>query len=94
MDFLGWDVCGWSMQCVVWVIQLKTPLQEHKINVNYNFRLLKYVTDYTTFTALCLLIRGIGALGSSAYSTASYVFVISTFPDNISSVIVSCVTCI
>lgn len=50
------------------------------------------MTDYTTFTALCLLIRGIGALGSSAYSTASYVFVISTFPDNISSVIVSYVT--
>ncbi|XP_066143413.1 MFS-type transporter SLC18B1-like isoform X1 [Euwallacea fornicatus] len=55
---------------------------------NILFGLLEYVTNYTAFTALCLLIRGLEALGSSAFSTASYVFVVNKFPNHISSVIV------
>ncbi|XP_066143414.1 MFS-type transporter SLC18B1-like isoform X2 [Euwallacea fornicatus] len=54
---------------------------------NILFGLLEYVTNYTAFTALCLLIRGLEALGSSAFSTASYVFVVNKFPNHISSVI-------
>ncbi|XP_066258755.1 MFS-type transporter SLC18B1-like [Euwallacea similis] len=54
---------------------------------NILFGLLEYVTNYTAFTTLCLLIRGFEALGSSAFSTASYVFVVNKFPNHISSVI-------
>ncbi|CAG9768972.1 unnamed protein product [Ceutorhynchus assimilis] len=54
---------------------------------NLLFGLLEYVTDFTLFTTLCLVIRGFEALGSSAFSTASYVFVVNTFPNNIGSVI-------
>lgn len=53
------------------------------------FRLLEYINDYTMFTTFCLVVRGVGALGASAYSTASYVFVVNTFPNNIGTVIVS-----
>ncbi|KAL1513328.1 hypothetical protein ABEB36_002750 [Hypothenemus hampei] len=54
---------------------------------NILFGMLEYVTNYTAFTTLCLVIRGFEALGSSAFSTASYVFVINAFPDHIGSVI-------
>ncbi|XP_050308679.1 MFS-type transporter SLC18B1-like [Anthonomus grandis grandis] len=54
---------------------------------NLLFGMLEYVTDYTLFTTLCLIIRGFEALGSSAFSTASYVFVVNTFPNNIGAVI-------
>lgn len=54
---------------------------------NLLFGMLEYVTDYTIFTTLCLVIRGFEALGASAFSTASYVFVVNTFPNNIGSVI-------
>lgn len=53
-----------------------------------NFRMLEYVQDNTLFTVLCLVIRGFEALGASAYSTASYVFVVNSFPQNIGSVLV------
>ena len=52
-------------------------------------RLLAYIEDYTTFTAYCFLVRGMEALGASAYATASYVFVVDIFPDYIGSVLVS-----
>jgi hypothetical protein len=35
------------------------------------------------------MVRGMEALGASAYATASYVFVVDIFPDNIGSVLVS-----
>ncbi|XP_048518397.1 MFS-type transporter SLC18B1 isoform X2 [Dendroctonus ponderosae] len=54
---------------------------------NLLFGMLDYVSDYATFTSLCLIVRGFEALGSSAFSTASYVFVVNTFPENIGSVI-------
>lgn len=54
--------------------------------------MLEYVNDYTLFTTLCFLLRGFEALGASAFSTASYVFVINLFPNNIGSVIVSILT--
>jgi MFS family permease len=50
-------------------------------------RTLEYVTNYTLFTTFCILIRGFEALGASAFSTASYVFVVNTFPQNIGSVL-------
>lgn len=51
--------------------------------------MLEYIMDYTQFTTFCFLIRGLEALGASAFSTASYVFVVNTFPNNIGSVLVS-----
>ncbi|XP_060517981.1 MFS-type transporter SLC18B1-like [Cylas formicarius] len=54
---------------------------------NLIFGLLDYIQNYTLFTIFCLLIRGFEALGSSAFSTASYVFVVNTFPNNIGAVI-------
>lgn len=53
------------------------------------YRTLEYVTNYTLFTTFCIVIRGFEALGASAFSTASYVFVVNTFPQNIGSVLVS-----
>lgn len=35
----------------------------------------------------CFLIRGLEALGASAYSTATYVFVVEIFPSNIGAVL-------
>ncbi|XP_049822563.1 MFS-type transporter SLC18B1-like isoform X2 [Aethina tumida] len=54
---------------------------------NILFGMLEYVHDFTLFTTLCIVIRGLEALGASAFSTASYVFVVNTFPNNIGSVI-------
>ena len=51
--------------------------------------MLEYIEDYTYFTTFCLVIRGFEALGASAFSTASYVFVVNSFPHNIGAVIVS-----
>lgn len=54
---------------------------------NILFGLLEYVQDYTLFSTLCFLIRGFEAVGASAFSTASYVFVVHSFPEKISSVL-------
>ncbi|XP_039745172.1 MFS-type transporter SLC18B1-like [Pararge aegeria] len=54
---------------------------------NVLFGTLVLVEDPTTFTVLCFVVRGMEALGASAYSTASYVFVVNAFPDNIGSVL-------
>ncbi|XP_065164358.1 MFS-type transporter SLC18B1-like isoform X2 [Atheta coriaria] len=54
---------------------------------NLMFGLLEYVEDYTLFTTFCLLIRGLEALGASAFSTASYVFVVKAFPNQVGSVL-------
>lgn len=48
---------------------------------------LALIEDVTTFTTLCFVVRGLEALGASAYSTASYVFVVNAFPDSIGSVL-------
>lgn len=53
------------------------------------YRLLAYVEDYTMFTVLCVLVRGVCALGATGYATATFVFVINAFPNNIGTVIVS-----
>ncbi|KAG6452681.1 hypothetical protein O3G_MSEX007737 [Manduca sexta] len=54
---------------------------------NVLFGTLVLIEDTVTFTALCFLVRGVEALGASAYSTASYVFVVNAFPDSIGSVL-------
>ncbi|XP_069676364.1 MFS-type transporter SLC18B1-like [Periplaneta americana] len=54
---------------------------------NLLFGMLAYIDNYPTFTAYCFLVRGMEALGASAYATASYVFVVDIFPDNIGSVL-------
>ncbi|XP_074027066.1 MFS-type transporter SLC18B1 isoform X2 [Leptinotarsa decemlineata] len=54
---------------------------------NILFGFLEYIQNSMLFTILCLIIRGCEALGASAFSTASYVFVVNTFPDSIGSVI-------
>ena len=51
------------------------------------FRTLVLIEDINTFTTLCFVVRGMEALGASAYSTASYVFVVNAFPDTIGSVL-------
>lgn len=51
------------------------------------FSTLVLIEDTTTFTALCFAVRGVEALGASAYSTASYVFVVNAFPESIGSVL-------
>jgi hypothetical protein len=51
--------------------------------------MLAYIENFATFTAYCFVVRGMEALGASAYATASYVFVVDIFPDNIGSVLVS-----
>lgn len=45
------------------------------------FSTLHYIEDNTLFTILCFVIRGIEALGTSAYSTATFVLVREIFPD-------------
>ncbi|KAK9879739.1 hypothetical protein WA026_006799 [Henosepilachna vigintioctopunctata] len=54
---------------------------------NVLFGFLIYIDDFTLFTTLCLLIRSLEALGVCAYSTASYVYVVNTFPNSIGSVL-------
>ncbi|XP_047028533.1 MFS-type transporter SLC18B1-like [Helicoverpa zea] len=54
---------------------------------NVLFGTLALIEDTVTFTTLCFVVRGMEALGASAYSTASYVFVVNTFPDSIGSVL-------
>ncbi|XP_063834249.1 MFS-type transporter SLC18B1-like [Ostrinia nubilalis] len=54
---------------------------------NVLFGTLSLIENPTTFTWLCFLVRGLEALGASAYSTASYVFVVNAFPDSIGSVL-------
>ncbi|KAJ8978906.1 hypothetical protein NQ317_008885 [Molorchus minor] len=47
---------------------------------------LHRINNYHTFTALSFVIRGVGALGASAYSTAAYVLIINIFPDHAGTV--------
>ncbi|KAJ2943804.1 hypothetical protein O0L34_g8124 [Tuta absoluta] len=54
---------------------------------NVLFGTLAMIEDTTTFTTLCFVVRGLEALGASAYSTASYVFVVNAFPESIGSVL-------
>ncbi|KAK9738961.1 Major Facilitator Superfamily [Popillia japonica] len=54
---------------------------------NLLFGTLEFVRNYTLFTCYCFLIRGLEALGASAFSTASYVFVVNSFPNHIGSVL-------
>ncbi|XP_044750167.1 MFS-type transporter SLC18B1-like isoform X2 [Coccinella septempunctata] len=54
---------------------------------NILFGFLVYVDDFTLFTTLCILVRSIEALGACAYSTASYVYVVNSFPQSIGSVL-------
>lgn len=52
------------------------------------FRFLANVTDYVVFTVGSFVIRGLEALGASAFSTSSFVFVVELYPDNVSTVLV------
>ncbi|GBP22931.1 MFS-type transporter SLC18B1 [Eumeta japonica] len=54
---------------------------------NVIFGTLSLVQDSVTFTVLCFVVRGLEAVGASAYSTASYVFVVNAFPEAIGSVL-------
>ncbi|KAJ0181292.1 hypothetical protein K1T71_003377 [Dendrolimus kikuchii] len=54
---------------------------------NVLFGCLASIEDKTTFIVLCFVVRGLEALGASAYSTAGFVFVVNVFPDNIGSVL-------
>ncbi|XP_046676246.1 MFS-type transporter SLC18B1-like isoform X2 [Homalodisca vitripennis] len=54
---------------------------------NFIFGLLPQVRDYSLFTFMAFFVRGLEALGASAFSTSSFVFVVETFPDNISTIL-------
>lgn len=66
-----------------------TVLRNIRFNCELLFRLLEFIDNYDLFATCCFVIRGMEALGASAYSTASYVFVVNTFPNSIGSVLVS-----
>lgn len=53
---------------------------------SFAFGLLNLVNDYATFTFLSFAIRGLEALGASAYSTAGYVIIVNVFPDHAGAV--------
>lgn len=50
------------------------------------FGALIHIVNQNTFVVFCFLVRGIEALGASAFTTASYVFVAQIFPENIGAV--------
>lgn len=52
------------------------------------FGTLEYVQDDTQFTVLCFIIRGLGAVGAAAFSTAGATYVANMFPDKVSVVMV------
>lgn len=52
------------------------------------FGTLEWVEDDDQFLVLCFAVRGLGALGASAFSTAGATFVANLFPDKISAVMV------
>jgi MFS family permease len=54
---------------------------------NILFGLLAYIENFPTFAAYCFMVRGMEALGASAFTTASYVFVLHIFPEEIGSVL-------
>jgi len=47
------------------------------------------IQDNFQFKVLCFIVRGLEAIGASAFSTSSFVYVIQLFPENVSSVLVS-----
>ncbi|KAK6637823.1 hypothetical protein RUM44_008245 [Polyplax serrata] len=49
--------------------------------------LLGYIEQDWVFATYCFIVQGMKALGASAYSTASYVFVAEVFPSNIGTVL-------
>lgn len=55
---------------------------------NLLFGTLEFIEDDTQFLILCFAVRGLAALGASAFSTAGATFVANMFPDKISAVMV------
>ena len=51
--------------------------------------MLPYIENNTQFAVFCFIVRGFEALGAGAFSTASFIYVIQMFPDNVSGVLVS-----
>lgn len=51
------------------------------------FGLLPMIQDNFQFKVLCFIVRGLEAIGASAFSTSSFVYVIQLFPENVSSVL-------
>ena len=56
---------------------------------NIIFGALEYVEDDSQFMILCFFVRGIAAVGASAFSTAGATFVADLFPEKVSVVMVS-----
>uniref|UniRef100_A0A2H8TGP9 MFS-type transporter C6orf192 n=1 Tax=Melanaphis sacchari TaxID=742174 RepID=A0A2H8TGP9_9HEMI len=54
---------------------------------NMLFGLLPMIQDNFQFKVLCFIVRGLEAIGASAFSTSSFVYVIQLFPENVSSVL-------
>lgn len=51
--------------------------------------MLPLIESNTQFAVFCFIVRGFEAVGAGAFSTASFIYVIHLFPDNVSSVLVS-----
>ncbi|XKL68201.1 hypothetical protein PGB90_003692 [Kerria lacca] len=54
---------------------------------NILFGLLPYIQNNTMFAVFCFIVRGVEAIGAGAFSTASFIYVIHLFPDNVSAVL-------
>ncbi|XP_065200984.1 MFS-type transporter SLC18B1-like [Planococcus citri] len=54
---------------------------------NILFGMLPYIQSNTQFAIFCFVVRGFEAIGAGAFSTASFIYVIHLFPDNVSSVL-------
>ena len=51
--------------------------------------MLPGIQNNTQFAIFCFVVRGFEAVGAGAFSTASFIYVIHMFPDNVSAVLVS-----
>lgn len=50
--------------------------------------MLPLIQSNTQFAVFCFIVRGFEAIGAGAFSTASFIYVIHMFPDNVSAVLV------
>uniref|UniRef100_T1KEE7 Major facilitator superfamily (MFS) profile domain-containing protein n=1 Tax=Tetranychus urticae TaxID=32264 RepID=T1KEE7_TETUR len=60
---------------------------------NIIFGLLDYISNDTTFIALCFIVRIVEAVGAASFNTASLVYVFEIFPDHVSYVLQSVAYC-
>lgn len=55
---------------------------------NLLFGTLEFIQDDNQFLVFCFVVRGMAAVGASAFSTAGATYVAELFPDKISAIMV------